>query len=136
MVFVFLGEEGFAYVPLYKLFEEIVYFVIGFPIAKRFSVAPGRPEGRERRGAAENRPERCLRRGRVRLDPVGGALNLAGVERPEVVRVLSTAMVPLGTFLLLVSIGMSMKFSSVTGYRRECVALMGVKFLALPATAG
>ena len=29
----------------------------------------GRPEGRERRGAAENRPERCLRRGRTRLDP-------------------------------------------------------------------
>ena len=44
-------------------------------------------------------------------------------------------MVPTGTFLLLASIGMAMQFSSVTGYLRECVALMGVKFVILPATA-
>ena len=36
--------RGYAYVFLYKLFEEVVYFVIGFPIAKHFSVAPGGPK--------------------------------------------------------------------------------------------
>ena len=135
VVFVFLGEEGFAYVPLYKLFEEIVYFAIGFPVAKGFSLAPG-----------ADRAESVAVRLKAILGDVfvaaafvsiaaGGALNLAGVERPEVLRVLSTAMVPLGTFLLLVSIGLSMKFSGIAGYRRECAALMGVKFLALPAAA-
>jgi hypothetical protein len=135
VVFVFLGEEGFAYVPLYKLFEEIFYFAIGFPIAKGFSFAPG-----------ADRPESVLVRLRAILGDIfvaaalvsiaaGGALNLAGVERPEALRVLSTALVPIGTFLLLVSIGLSMKFSSIAGYRRECAALLGLKFVLLPATA-
>lgn len=135
VVIVFLGEEGFAYVPLYKLFEEIVYFAIGFPVAKSFSLAPGADSS-----------ESVLVRLKAILGDVfvaaalvsitaGGALNLAGVERPEALRVLSTALVPIGTFLLLVSIGLSMKFSSIAGYRRECAALLGLKFVILPATA-
>ena len=35
--FVFLGEKGFALVPIYKLFEELSYYAIGFPIAKYYS---------------------------------------------------------------------------------------------------
>lgn len=135
VVIVFLGEEGFAYVPLYKLFEEIVYFAIGFPIAKGFSLAPG-----------ANRAESTAWRLKTILGDLfvaaalasiaaGGALNLAGVERPEALRALSTALVPTGTFLLLVSIGLSMTFSNIAGYRRECVALLGLKFVVLPATA-
>jgi len=135
VVFVFLGEEGFAYVPLYKLFEEIVYFAIGFPVAKGFSLAAG-----------ADRAESVAVRLKAILGDVfvvaafvsialGATLNLAGVERPEALRVLSTALVPIGTFLLLVSIGLSMKFSSIAGYRRECAALLGLKFVLLPATA-
>jgi hypothetical protein len=33
----FLGEKGFALVPFYKLFEEAIYYSIGFPIAKSYS---------------------------------------------------------------------------------------------------
>ena len=135
VVFVFLGEEAFAYVPLYKLFEEVVYYVIGFPVARYFSIAPG-----------QLKAEGIASRLRSMLGDVfvvtafgailvGGALNLSGVERPEFVRVLNTVMIPTGTFLLLTSIGLAMQFSSVAGYARECVGLMGVKFLVLPATA-
>ena len=35
--FLFLGEKGFALVPFYKLFEEAIYYAIGFPIAKSYS---------------------------------------------------------------------------------------------------
>ena len=35
--FVFLGESGFALVLIYKLFEELSYYAIGFPIAKYYS---------------------------------------------------------------------------------------------------
>jgi predicted permease len=135
VVFVFLGEEAFAYVPLYKLFEEVVYYVIGFPVARYFSIAPGRLK-----------TEGIASRLRSMLGDVfvvtafgailvGGALNLSGVERPEFVRVLNTVMIPTGTFLLLTSIGLAMQFSSVGGYLRECLGLMAVKFLILPATA-
>ena len=35
--FIFLGESGFALIALYKLFEELIYYSIGFPIARYFS---------------------------------------------------------------------------------------------------
>ncbi|WP_163340464.1 AEC family transporter [Desulfopila sp. IMCC35008] len=35
--YMFLGEAGFALVALYKIFEEIYYYTIGFPIARYFS---------------------------------------------------------------------------------------------------
>ena len=135
VVFVFLGEEGFAYVPLYKLFEEIVYFAIGFPVAKSFSLAPGADSSESARVRLKAILGDVFVAAALVSIAAGGALNLAGFERPEVLRVLSTALVPIGTFLLLVSIGLSMKFSSIAGYRRECAALLGLKFVLLPATA-
>ena len=33
--FVFLGEKGFAFIPFYKLFEELVYYGIAFPFVKQ-----------------------------------------------------------------------------------------------------
>jgi predicted permease len=134
VVFVFLGEEAFAYVPLYRLFEEVVYGVIGFPVAKYYSVAPG--------GAAEG-PAARLKAvfsdvfvlTAVGAIALGAVLNLSGIARPEFVGYLTALMVPAGTFLLLVSVGLAMQFSSVSGYARECAAMAGLKFIVLPATA-
>ncbi len=39
VTFVFLGEEGYAYVPLFKLFEDMVYYGVGFPVARLYSDA-------------------------------------------------------------------------------------------------
>lgn len=135
VVFVFLGEEAFAYVPLYKLFEEVFYFTIGFPITKYFSPADE---------AAPDEPI-VLRLKRVFSDifvvaalasiTIGGGLNLAGVERPEIFGTLNALFIPVGTFILLVSIGMAMRFSSIGRYVRECAAIAGIKFIILPASA-
>jgi hypothetical protein len=135
VVFVFLGEEAFAFVPLYKLFEEVFYFAVGFPIAKYFSPAD----------ATASEETMALRLKRVFSDifvivalasiTIGGGLNLAGVERPEVFGTLNALFIPVGTFILLVSIGMAMRFSSIGRYVRECAAIAGIKFVLLPATA-
>ena len=135
VVFVFLGEEAFAYVPLYKLFEEVFYFAVGFPIAKYFSSS----------AAAAPNETMALRLKRVFTDifvvaalasiTVGGGLNLAGVERPEIFGALNAIFIPVGTFILLVSIGMAMQFSSVGRYVRQCAVIAGIKFLILPAAA-
>jgi predicted permease len=135
VVFVFLDEEAFAYVPLYKLFEEVFYFTVGFPIAKYFS-----PAGETATGETT-----ALRLKRVFSDifviaalasiTIGGGLNLAGVERPEIFGTLNAAFIPTGTFILLTSIGMAMRFSSIGNYIRECTAIAGIKFVALPVTA-
>jgi len=135
VVFVFLGEEAFAYVPLYRLFEEVFYFTIGFPIAKYFSSAD----------KATSNEAIGLRLKRVFTDifvigalasiTIGGGLNLAGVERPQIFGTLNAIFIPVGTFILLVSIGMAMRFSSIGHYVRECAAIAGIKFVILPVTA-
>jgi predicted permease len=131
VVYVFLGEAGFALVPLYKLFEEPLYYAVGFPIAKYFGPA-GAP--REPLGA---------RLGRVFGDTfvraalgallVGGALNLLGVPRPEVFGAINAVFIPLGTFVLLTSIGMAMRFGSLREHLSASLAVAGIKFLVLPA---
>ena len=77
--FVFLGETGFALVPIYKLFEELSYYAIGFPIAKYYS-------------RSENDASVSRRLKGLATDPfiivaltsiiLGAALNLSGLTRP------------------------------------------------------
>lgn len=48
VAFVFLGETGFGLVALYKMFEEIVYYTIGFPLARYYSGAKNEATLRQR----------------------------------------------------------------------------------------
>jgi predicted permease len=130
--FVFLGERGFALVPIYKLFEEISYYAIGFPVAKYYS-----------RSAKEEQIGDRLR-GLIR-DPfilvalasilIGGLLNFCGVERPEFFKTIVAVFVPLGTIMLLTSIGLAMRFMKVRDYLKECVGVSLVKFVFVPTLA-
>jgi hypothetical protein len=132
--FVVLGEAGFALVPIYKMFEELFYYAVGFPIAKYFSG----------KGAAEEegtgwRAKRLLR------DPfiltalasilIGGLLNFSGLERPAFYGALNRILVPLGTVMLLTSIGLAMRFRRVRGYLRESAAVAAIKFALVPILA-
>jgi predicted permease len=36
--FLFFGEVGYVVVSLYRLLEELAYFLVGFPIAKRYGM--------------------------------------------------------------------------------------------------
>jgi predicted permease len=131
--FIFLGEAGFALVPIYKIFEELTYYTIGFPIAKYFSTASG------------SGPERPLERVRALItDPfilaavsslaTGGLLNLLSVPRPEFIGTINAVFIPVGTAMLLISIGLAMRFKSVQNYLKECFTVAAIKFVLVPAT--
>jgi hypothetical protein len=132
--FLFFGEKGFALLALYKIFEELIYYGIGFPVARYF-----RLEGRDK-GAADRRLVQLLK------DPflmvAGGSfltgicLNLSGIDRPQFYETLISLFVPTGVFLILVSIGLGMRFSSVGGYLVEGTAMFIIKFIILPLAAG
>lgn len=129
----FLGEGAFALLPAYKLFEEITYFAVGFPLARAYA------EGGRRRGGALA----GLRR--VFTDPfifvalssmlAGAALNLAGVPRPSFFPALNSILIPLGSLFMLTAIGMALRFSRLRNYLRECAIIAGIKFLCLPLLA-
>lgn len=129
----FLGEAGFALVPAYKLFEEIIYFSFGFPLAKAYAEG-----GRQSGGAMAGLK-------RVAGDPfiivalssmlLGGALNLSGLRRPDFFPMLNGILVPTASFMMLFSIGLAMRFTRLGGYLRECGVILGIKFACMPLLA-
>jgi predicted permease len=130
--YLFLGEPGFALVPIYKIFEELSYYSTGFPIAKYYSGST----------VAEGRWDRVkgLARDPLILVSVsslllGGALNVSGLERPGIYATVNAVFIPLGAFMLLISIGLALRFRKVGGYLRESAAVAAIKFAAVPVLA-
>jgi len=105
--YLFLGEEGFALVPIYKLFEQVIYYAIGFPIAKSFS------------SNIDTKENMVSQLKKVLTDIfvvvalisiiIGTFLNLSGIERPIFYKTINAIFIPVGTIILLVSIGLAMK---------------------------
>lgn len=124
VVFVYLGESGFALVPLFKLFEEVIYFGFLFPYASRFSTLPQ------------------LQKRSWWQDPVlqtmfitlllGVSLNLTGVARPDWFKTVTSVLIPTGTFCLMISVGLVFRFRSILQHWRIALTLALCKQLLLP----
>jgi hypothetical protein len=130
--YMFLGEPGFALVPIYKIFEELSYYSTGFPIAKYYS-GSSLAEGRWDRVKSLARDPLILVSVTSLL--LGGALNLGGVERPAIYGTVNAVFIPLAAFMLLISVGLALRFRRVGGYLREAVAVSAIKFAAVPVLA-
>ena len=130
--YLYLGEPGFALVPIYKIFEELSYYSTGFPIAKHYSGSVV-SEGRWDRLKGLARDPLILVSVSALL--LGGALNASGLERPAIYGAVNTVLIPLTTFLLLVSVGLALRFRRVGDYLRESAAVAAIKFAAVPLLA-
>lgn len=129
--YMFLGEPGFALVPLYKMFEEIVYYTIGFPVARYYS------------GLAADEEKPLLQKivGVLR-DPfvatilsaffLGALLNLGGISRPPLFESINSFFIPAGTFILIVSIGLGMRFSRLGKHLPRAIYVTLSKSLLIP----
>ena len=125
--FLILGEQAFALVSFYKLFEEAWVYGLCFPLAA----------GVHARGQSAFKPTRLLK------DPViffslaamglGLALNLSGLPRPEFFRSLNAWIVPSAVFLLLVSIGMKIPEGRKKIPRPALFAFLGIRLILMPA---
>lgn len=128
--FLFLGEAGFALVPIYKLFEEFIYFSYIFPLAKSFGI---------------DQPEKLSLLQRLRIvfsDPfvvvsiaaitIGLVLNFSGLPRPSFFATVNGIFIPTIVFLLLFSIGLGMRFSGIRGNIRAALSISAVKYFLSP----
>ena len=131
--FVFLGEAGFALVPLYKVFEEVYYYTVVFPIAKYYGTVETEKTtaGRRLLGLLKD-PFIIVA---VSSLVAGALLNRSGIPRPEIYQTVNAVFIPLATILLLTSIGLALKFRRVTAYWKECITLSVIKFAAVPVVA-
>ena len=131
--FIFLGEPGFALVPIYKIFEEVSYYSIGFPIAKYYS------------GDAAAMEDKWSRLKGLAKDPfiivavssivLGGLFNISGFNRPALYATINAIFVPLSTIMLLASIGLALKFKRVRDYIKEALSVCVIKFAIVPVFA-
>jgi predicted permease len=140
VAFVLLGEAGFALVPFYKLFEELWYYSLLFPIARSYGERANPAAAGD--GAAPRGWAGLLR---VVRDPfllvaffsisMGLILNVSGLQRPAFYAGLNAVLVPLSSFLLLFAIGMNLRFTIARRHLKAAALLIGGKALIVPAMA-
>jgi predicted permease len=128
--FVLLGEESLVFIAMFRLFEELIYYSVGFPIAKFYGIAD------QGEGKLKNKLGTLVR------DPyilasflaimIGISLNLSPWERPNLYGTLNTFVIPLSTLLLVIPIGFNMKIKAIKGHINECLSIASVKFILIP----
>ena len=121
----FFGEKAIAIVALFRICEEMFYFGISFPVARRL----GGGEGAFR--LRSFRPDPVLLLILTALG-LGLALNMLGVPRPAPLGTVAAAAMLLATVLFLFAIGLGLRLSRVSCYAREAAALAIVKFIGVP----
>lgn len=124
----FLGEKGFAFVPFYKLFEDLFYYVIGFPVLRTFGV--------------EKEKSHYDKKIKIKIDPLlsaviisiltGFILNMSGIKRPDFFKTLNAVIIPLSSFSMLVTIGMAMKFGKMKNRAVKALAVLPIKYFIVP----
>jgi len=132
VVFIFLGEKAFALVPIYKIFESVIYYTLWFPIAKSYSVNTHE----------EEKSNKLLK---IITDPfilvaiisilIGIALNVFKIQRPQVYSSINAVIIPFASLLLLISIGMAMKFSKIKTFIKPALFISAIKFIIVPFVA-
>jgi len=131
VVFFLFGEEAVALMPFYKLFENLIYYGVGFPYARSMSgAASDESAGGRLRTVLTDRYVVVAVTGMA----AGLGLNVLGLERPGFYPALNAVLIPLGTLLLLSSIGMAMRFGRMRGYLREAGVIALIKFVAVPGS--
>lgn len=143
-VFIFLGEAGFALIPLYQLFEQLWYYSILFPLARSYGErANPSPAGALNSPGPVSGPASVLRQ--VLRDPflflsalailLGLILNFSGTQRPSFYASLNLLLVPASTFLMLFAIGMRLRFRIGRGHIKAALTLTAGKILIVPSVA-
>ncbi len=128
--YILLGEIGFGLVHLYKLFEEFIYYAVGFPVAKWYGSSAEKAENpwNNLKNLASDKFI-LVSLGSLLL---GGLLNQSGWKRPALYQTINSFLIPLSALLLIIAIGLAMKISKVKQYLRECLAISAIKFLMVP----
>ncbi|MDG5787723.1 hypothetical protein QA612_09450 [Evansella sp. AB-P1] len=129
--FVLLGEASLVFVAMFRLFEELVYYTIGFPIAETY-------------GEKKEQGKRISHIKRIVTNPliivtfltivVGTMLNLSPFDRPDYYSSIINVLVPIFTILLIVPTGFNMKISAVKGYLKESFIITAIKYAIIPVT--
>lgn len=130
--YLFFGEIGYAFVPLYKLFEEVLYYGVGFPLAKSYSTSA------TEKSTLKERFSKVFTDVFIRVAIfsilIGIILNILGIKRPAIYSNINSIVIPLASFLLLTSIGLNLRFSKMKSYIKPSIFIVIIKMMIIPTT--
>ncbi|MEX1030264.1 MAG: hypothetical protein WDZ91_09510 [Paenibacillaceae bacterium] len=128
--FMILGQQSLVYVVMVRIFEELIYYTIAFPMAKAYGIKQQEDQGQK------------LARIRILADPfiltallailIGGILNFSPLGRPGLYEMFINIVVPLSILLLIIPIGYRMQFMAVQDYLKESFSISIVRFIMVP----
>ncbi len=128
--FFYLGEEGYAFVPIFTFFMRLFYYGIGFPVSKMHSYDFNQEESIAKKLVEILKdPFFYIGIGSVIL---GLLLNISPLVRPKIYATINEIVIPMTTFVLLFSVGLNLKLSRVNNYIKECLYISLIKFIAVP----
>ncbi len=124
---IFLGENSIALVSLFRIFEEIYFFGLSFPIARYYankSIYKGQ--------ASINKNYTKILFLIICALVCGILLNVFNIERPPVFGDIAYVFVLGATVIFLITIGLTLRFSSIIEYIKPSLAICLIKFFLLP----
>jgi Predicted permeases len=129
--FFLFGESGFAYIQIIAMFQNLVFFLFCFPMAKYYNNLLNR-----KAGLHEDITLASLFFNRNQL-PVAGVvagmlLYANNVPRPESFGTLFSLLIHVSAWMALFPVGYSIQFSEMQPYYRSLIDLLPVKFVVTP----
>lgn len=126
IVFTVFGEDGVAMLALFKLCEELIYYGGVFPFAKSKSPDMSMKETKNKQ---------------LWKDPIflialtavssGVLLNIFGIPRPLFLTSFTCWMIPLGTFLLVFSVGLTFNLKGGRKWRKLALFTMLIRNISV-----
>lgn len=132
-VFLFYGEGAFAISRLIVVFNDLALYVVGFPIARRFST-------QDAAGQLGGQGGLALGFGTTQLPALGFLLgvllNLSGIPRPAQLSGVFEYLVHGNAWLVVVPIGYALQLDAIRAYAGDVWELLGIKFVLSPFLGG
>lgn len=128
IAFVLFGPLGFSIVQLFRVFEEIIYYAIGFPMSNMISKGTT-SQFRIRLNLIAERPIIFIP---ISAIVIGFLLNILPVSAPAFYGSISNVVVPVMTAILGLGIGMSLKIAKTRDYHKEILLVLITKNVIIP----
>lgn len=128
--FVFLGEASLVFVALFRLFEDLIYYSVGFPVAQSY----GENKGVKRKSLFKKLLTNPFIIITLIAIIIGGSLNLSPWDRPAFYADLNSILVPIFTILLVVPTGFNLQVGKAKEYLKESFVVAAIKYGIVPIT--
>ncbi|MDU2064092.1 MAG: transporter [Sporomusaceae bacterium] len=131
--FFLYGEQGFAYIQIMALFQNLVFFLVCFPMADYFR---RRDDGEAKKGDIAWR-SLFLNWNQLPVAGlmVGMVLYGMSVPRPPLLGDFFAATIHISTWAALLPAGYSIRFSQMQQYYKTATGLIPIKFILTPLAA-